>query len=91
MKFEVSRSIGNINGGLTGMLILAAQGYDFMVINNKYSVLISKDHCSMKSFSGKSIPKTIINKTAEYLKYKKFHTEQRDCLYIYNDEAQDDQ
>lgn len=85
MEYNVSKSLGNVTGGLAGMLLLAEQGYDFFVINNEYSVLVSKDHCSIKSFSGNKIPTEIINKTAEYLKYEKFHTKEEGCLYIYNE------
>lgn len=86
MEYNVSKSLGNVAGGLVGIMFLAAKGYDFFVVNNEYSVLVSKDHCSIKSFSGNEVPAEIINKTAEYLNYKKFHTEKTDCLYIYNDD-----
>ena len=86
MKFEVTRSLDNFRGGLLGLAVLAQMGYDGFVINNEYSVLVSKDHVSVKGFDGKKMPKTMIKKLAEYLKYNKYHTEDSDCLYIYNDE-----
>ena len=85
MKFEISRSLGNYTGGLLGLCMLSEMGYDGFVVNNEYSVLVSKDHVSVKSFSGQKIPKALIKKLAEHLKYSKYHTEEKDVLYIYND------
>lgn len=85
MKFEVSHSLQNFTGGLLGLAFLGAAGYDGFVVNNEYSVLVSKDHCSVKSFSGKKIGKALIRRIAQYLQYPNYHTEQRDILYIYKD------
>lgn len=85
MKFIVSKGLEHFSGGLLGRLMLAQLGYDGFVVNNEYSVLVSKDHCSVKSFTGQKIPNELIKKVAEYLEYSKYHTEEKDCLYIYND------
>lgn len=85
MKFEVSRSLDNVTGGLIGMAIIAKMGFDWFVINNEYSVLVSKDHVSVKNFGGKKISKAMVKKIAEYMKYKQYHTEGNGCMYIFND------
>lgn len=90
MRFDVSRSLNHLQGGLLGLCVIGSAGYDFFVINNEYSVLVSKDHCSINRFNKKKIPNYIIKETAKYLKYKKFHTELRDVLYVYNDEVIED-
>lgn len=86
--FTVSRSLNNFAGGLLGLAMLGEMGFDGFVINNEYSVLVSKDHASIKSFSGDNVPEYIIEKLAEYLKYKEYHVETKkddECVYIYND------
>lgn len=85
MKFEVSRSMDNVTGGLIGMVIIARMGFDWFVVNNEYSVLVSKDHVSVKNFGGKKVTKAIIKKIAEYMKYSQYHTEGNSCVYIFDD------
>ena len=85
MKFEVSRSLDNVTGGLIGMAIIAKMGFDWFVVNNEYSVLVSKDHVSVKNFGGKKVTKAIIKKIAEYMKYSQYHTEGNSCVYIFDD------
>ena len=55
MKFEISRDLGHFTGGLIGKILLYSMGYDGFVVNNEFSVIVSADHCSVKSFGDKKI------------------------------------
>ena len=89
MKFEISRDLGHFTGGVFGKAMLYSMGYDGFVVNNEFSVIVSADHCSVKSFGDKKIRTPLLKKIAEYLKYQSYHIEQHDTnpdfYYIYKD------
>ena len=81
---NISRSINNFTGGLIGMAFIYSKFKDAFIVDNDFSVLVSSDHCSVNSHSGKIIPKSLLKDIAEYLDYKNYKIEHRDCTYIYN-------
>lgn len=92
-KLEIRRSILNFKGGLLGRSMIAQCGFiDAFTINNKFSVLISKDHASVKAMDSEPVTEELCRQVAKQeLGYKKFNIKQEgSCFYIYNEEHQND-
>lgn len=88
-KLEISRSILNFNGGLLGRCMIAQCGFiDAFVVNNKFSVLVSEDHASIKAMESEPVTNELCRQVAEQeLKYKDFIIKKDgNCFYIYNGE-----
>lgn len=92
-KLEIRRSILNFKGGLLGRCMIAEYGFiDAFVVNNKFSVLVSKDHASVKAMDSEPVTEELCHQVAEQeLGYKNFNIKQDgSCFYIYNEEQQND-
>ena len=86
-KLEVSRSILNFKCGLLGRCMIGQAGFiDAFTINNEFSVLVSKDHASVKAMDREQVTEDICRQIATLeLKYKDFTIEKDGNLwYIYD-------
>lgn len=86
-KLDLSRSILNFNGGILGRAFIAQAGFiDAFVVNSKFSVLVSKDHASVKAMDSEKVTEDICRQIASLvLKYKDFTIEKDgSCWYIYD-------
>lgn len=83
----------HFTGGLLGKCMIYQMGFiDAFMVDNNFSVLVSKDHASVKQKGEKRLTKTILNEIATtVLGYKDFTTKKEGgCFYIYNNEYNKD-
>ena len=87
MKLEISRSILNFTGGLLGRCMIAEYGFiDAFTVNNKFSVLVSKDHASIKAMDSDPVTDELCCQVAEQeLGYKEPNLKKDgNCFYVYD-------
>lgn len=90
---RISRGLENFTGGLLGKAMVYQLGFvDAFMVDDEFSVLVSKDHASVQQKGKKRLTKAILNKIAtEVLHYKDFTTKKEgNCFYIFNMEKADD-
>jgi len=81
---RIDRGIHIYAGGLLGACIVHRLGYDAMIVDDKYSVLISQDHASIKSINHTQIPYKILKQIAKYLGYQDYKIKKDGDLYFIN-------
>lgn len=89
-KLEIRRSVLNFNGGLLGRAMIAKAGFvDAFTVNNKFSVLVSEDHFSVKAMDSEKVTNNICRQIAiSELGYKDFEIKKDgNCWYVYNNKA----
>lgn len=87
MTLLISRDLGCFSGGLLGKCVIYQLGFiDAFMVDNEFSVLVSKDHASVKQQGRKRLTKSILNKIAtEALGYKDFEIKKDgSCFYIFD-------
>ena len=87
MTLQISRDLGHFTGGLLGKFMIYQLGFnDAFMVDNEYSVLVAKDHASVKQQGKKRLTKSILNKIAtEVLGYKDFEIKKDgSCFYIFD-------
>lgn len=83
-NFKISRDLGHFNGGIIGKAMLMKYGFiDAFFVNNAFSVLVSKDHASVKAHDSEEITSELISKIAEELGYKNYSVEKEDDSFVY--------
>lgn len=87
MTLQISRSLGHFTGGLLGKCMVYQLGFiDAFMVDNEFSVLVSKDHASVKQQGEKRLTKSILSEIAiDVLVYTDFEIKKDgSCFYIFN-------
>lgn len=81
---RIDRGIHIYAGGLLGACMVKMLGYDAMIVDNKYSVLISQDHASIKAINNIKPSNKILKQIAKYLGYQDYKIKKDGDLYFIN-------
>lgn len=94
MTLQISRDLGHFTGGLLGKCMIYQQGFnDAFMVDNEFSVLVSKDHASVKQQGKKRLTKSILSEIAtDVLGYTDFEIKKDgSCFYIFDKGNKDDE
>ena len=87
MTLQISRDLGHFTGGLIGKCMIYQLGFnDAFMVDNEFSVIVSKDHASVMQRGEKRLTESILNKIAtKALGYKDFEIKKDgSCFYIFD-------
>lgn len=93
MTLQISRDLGHFTGGLLGKCMIYQLGFnDAFMVDNEFSVLVSKDHASVKQRGKKRLTKSILSEIAtDVLGYTDFEIKKDgSCFYIFDKGYKDD-
>lgn len=91
MTLQISRGLEHFTGGLIGKCMVYQLGFvDAFIVDNEFSVLVSKDHASVKQQGKRKLTRKILNQIAkEVLRYKVFSIKKDGKIYyIYNEDKE---
>lgn len=94
MTLQISRSLECFAGGLLGKCMVYQLGFnDAFMVDNEFSVLVSKDHASVKQQGEKRLTKSILSEIAtDVLGYTDFEIKKDgSCFYIFNKGYKEDE